>query len=47
MSKVNTLYNYFTSPKTPKTPKQSNKQISDEKPTTPKRARGQLNKGIL
>lgn len=45
MSKVNTLYNYFTSPKTPKTPKQSNnKQISDEKPTTPKRARGQLNK---
>ncbi|XP_012344684.1 probable DNA mismatch repair protein Msh6 [Apis florea] len=44
MSKVNTLYNYFTSPKTPKTPKLNNKQISDEKSTTPKRARRQLNK---
>lgn len=46
MSKVNTLYNYFTSPKTPKTPKQSNNKKPDEKPSTPKRPREQWNKGI-
>lgn len=44
MSKVNTLYNYFTSPKTPKQP--NNKPVHDEKPATPKRAREQKNKGI-
>ncbi|XP_076766173.1 DNA mismatch repair protein Msh6 [Xylocopa sonorina] len=44
MSKVNTLYNYFTSPKTPKVP--NSKTISDNKgATTPKRAKGQRNKG--
>lgn len=48
MSKVNTLYNYFISPKTPTTPKQlSNKKPSpDEKSSTPKRAKEQRNKGI-
>lgn len=45
MSKVNTLYNYFISPKTPKTPKQSNNK-PDEKSSTPKRPREQWNKGI-
>lgn len=48
MSKVNTLYNYFISPKTPTTPttpKQSNsKPPLDEKSSTPKRAREQRNK---
>ncbi|XP_015439440.1 PREDICTED: DNA mismatch repair protein Msh6 [Dufourea novaeangliae] len=34
MSKVNTLYNYFTSPKTPKQP--ANKPVNDQKPSTPK-----------
>ncbi|KOC69993.1 putative DNA mismatch repair protein Msh6 [Habropoda laboriosa] len=42
MSKVNTLYNYFTSPKTPKQSK--NKSVSEEKSSTPKRSREQRNK---
>ncbi|XP_060820764.1 probable DNA mismatch repair protein Msh6 [Bombus pascuorum] len=46
MSKVNTLYNYFISPKTPKTPKQSNNK-PDEKPSTPKRPREQRNKAKI
>ncbi|XP_033303420.1 probable DNA mismatch repair protein Msh6 [Bombus bifarius] len=46
MSKVNTLYNYFISPKTPKTPKQSNNK-PDEKPSTPKRSREQWNKARI
>lgn len=47
MSKVNTLYNYFISPKTPTTPKQlNNKPSSDEKSSTPKRTREQQNKGM-
>lgn len=42
MSKVNTLYNYFTSPKTVKEP--SNKTVPDDKSTTPKRTKEQRNK---
>ncbi|XP_029035592.1 probable DNA mismatch repair protein Msh6 [Osmia bicornis bicornis] len=42
MSKVNTLYNYFTSPKTPK--QSNNKSVPAEKPSTPKRRREQKDK---
>ncbi|XP_054003726.1 probable DNA mismatch repair protein Msh6 isoform X2 [Hylaeus anthracinus] len=42
MSKTNTLYNYFTSPKTVKQP--NNKPVSEDKPGTPKRAKEQRNK---
>ncbi|OAD61552.1 putative DNA mismatch repair protein Msh6 [Eufriesea mexicana] len=43
MSKVNTLYNYFTSPKTPKQPN-NDRTSSEEKPATPKRTREQRQK---
>ncbi|XP_031845386.1 DNA mismatch repair protein Msh6 isoform X2 [Nomia melanderi] len=42
MSKVNTLYNYFTSPKTPK--QTANKSVPDQTSSTPKRAKEQRNK---
>lgn len=42
MSKVNTLYNYFTSPKTVK--EKDNKVTNNAKPETPKS--GQKNKGL-
>ncbi|XP_003699487.2 DNA mismatch repair protein Msh6 [Megachile rotundata] len=42
MSKVNTLYNYFTSPKTPK--QTNNKPVPAEKPSTPKSSKEQKNK---
>ncbi|XP_043250330.1 probable DNA mismatch repair protein Msh6 [Colletes gigas] len=41
MSKVNTLYNYFKSPKTDKRP--NNKPVPEAKPSTPKRTREQRN----
>ncbi|CAK9830154.1 Probable DNA mismatch repair protein Msh6 [Anthophora retusa] len=42
MSKVNTLYNYFTSPKTPK--QSNNKPVPQGNSSTPKRSREQKNK---
>ncbi|XP_076654802.1 DNA mismatch repair protein Msh6 [Halictus rubicundus] len=42
MSKINTLYNYFSSPKSPKSP--ANKSVQEEKSSTPKRTKEQRTK---